>query len=161
DKPDHPAYVHHPHAVVLTCADSTVAAEVVTASPRGDLYKVCNVGNVVPTDPGERSVDAALDFAVNQLGVSSVVVCGHSGCDAMTALLGGLQNGSDAATTPAGRWLDYADDSLNAYQDHHPTRLSAESLGFAGVDQLGLVNVAIQTQRLARHPILEGPVAAG
>ena len=80
-----------PHAVFLTCADARIMPDVITASGPGDLYTVRNVGNLVPTDPGDRSVDAALDFAINQLEVSSVVVCGHSSCGAMTALLLGNQ----------------------------------------------------------------------
>jgi carbonic anhydrase len=67
----------NPDAVFLSCADSRILPDVITASRPGDLDIVCNVGTVVPTDSAERSVDAALDFAVNQLGVSSLVGEGH------------------------------------------------------------------------------------
>ncbi|MBI2696108.1 SulP family inorganic anion transporter [Mycobacterium nebraskense] len=149
---------HNPYALFLTCADSRILPNVITASGPGDLFTVRNLGNVVPTDPADRSVDAALDFAVNHLGVSSVVVCGHSSCAAMTALLEGAV---DQATTPMGHWLEYALDSLVAYQDHHPARRSAESNGFTEVDQLGIVNVAVQLERLTHHPILTTAVASG
>jgi carbonic anhydrase len=148
----------NPSAVFLTCADSRILPNVITASGPGDLYTVRNVGNLVPTDPAEQSVDAALDFAINQLGVSSVVVCGHSSCGAMTAL---LENVIDQEATPMGRWLAHAHDSLAAYQDRHPVRISAESSGFNEVDQLGIVNVSIQVERLTRHPTLAGPVDSG
>ncbi|KLO44669.1 carbonic anhydrase [Mycobacterium nebraskense] len=148
---------HNPYALFLTCADSRILPNVITASGPGDLFTVGNLGNVVPTDPADRSVDAALDFAVNQLGVSSVVVCGHSSCGAMTTLL----QDTDQATTPMGHWLEYAHDSLVAYQDHHPARRSAESSGFTEVDQLGIVNVAVQVERLTHHPILATAVASG
>jgi carbonic anhydrase len=147
-----------PHAVFLTCADSRIIPDIITASGPGDLYIVRNVGNLVPTDPADRSVDAALDFAFNQLKASSVVVCGHSSCGAMAAL---LQDSTDQATTAMGQWLDHAHDSLAAYQDHHPARVSAESDGFNEVDQLSIVNVAIQVERLTRHPILAPAKAAG
>jgi carbonic anhydrase len=148
----------NPHTVLLTCADSRVPAAVIAAGAPGAPFTVRNVGNVVPTDPSERSVDAALDFAVNQLGASSVVVCGHSSCPSMAAL---LADSTDQPATPMRRWLDYAQDSLDAYRGGHPTRASAESQGFAGVDQLSLVNVAIQAERLARQPMLADAVASG
>jgi carbonic anhydrase len=149
---------HEPDTLFLTCGDSRVLPNFITASGPGELYTVRNVGNLVPTDPADGSVDAALDQAVNQFSVSSVVVCGHSSCGAMKAL---LQDVTDQPKTPMRRWLDNARESLVAYQDHHPARVSAESCGFNEVDQLGLVNVAVQVDRLTRHPILAAAVASG
>lgn len=146
----------HPYAVFLTCSDARILPNVITASGPGDLFIVRNVGNLVPTDPADRSVDAALDFAVNQLGVSSVVVCGHSSCGAMTALL----RDTGRVTTPMAHWLEYAHDSLVAYRNHHPARRSGDARGFSEVDQLGIVNVAVQVERLTRHPILAAAVAS-
>ena len=148
----------NPRAVLLTCADSRVPSAVIAAGAPGAPFTVRNVGNVVPTDPSEGSVDAALDFAINQLGASSVVVCGHSSCGAMTAL---LTASADGPVTPMRRWLGYAQDSLDAYRGDHPTRVSAAAQGFGGVDQLSLVNVAIQTERLARQSTLADAVASG
>jgi carbonic anhydrase len=148
-----------PHAVFLTCADARIAPDIITASGPGGLYTVRNVGNLVPADPADHSVDAALDFAFNQLRVSSVVVCGHSSCGAMTALLEDTQNTGDQAAL--SQWLENARDSLVAYHDHHPARVSAESNGFSEVDQLSIVNVAVQVERLTRHPILTPAMASG
>ncbi|MCV7077840.1 SulP family inorganic anion transporter [Mycobacterium szulgai] len=144
----------NPDTVFLTCADSRILPDVITASRPGDLYIVRNVGNLVPIDPGESSVDAALDFAVNQLGVTSVVVCGHSSCRAMKALLD-----NTARLGPMSRWLEHAGDSLTAYLDHHPALESAN--GFSEVDRLAIVNVAVQVERLARNKILVPAVASG
>ena len=148
----------NPDAMFLTCADARIPPDVITASGPGDLYTVRNVGNLVAKGSADGSVDAALDFAVNQLGVSSVVVCGHSSCGAMTAL---LEYTTDQATTPMGRWLGHAHDSLAAYQNRHPARSSAESSGFNDVDQLGIVNVAMQVRWLTRHQMLASAVASG
>ncbi|WP_421841680.1 SulP family inorganic anion transporter [Mycobacterium sp.] len=124
-----------PYALFLTCADSRILPHVITASGPGDLYTVRNFGNLVPNNPADASVDAAIDFAVNQLGVSSIVVCGHSSCGAMTTLLGDAK----PAATPIDRWLENARDSLRAHQNHHPARRSAESSGFNDVDQLSIL----------------------
>lgn len=153
-----------PDALFLTCADSRIMPDVITASGPGELYVVRNVGNLVPTDSADGSVDAALDVAFNQLGVSSVVVCGHSSCGAMEALLAGLSGLSgfpDQPSTAMSHWLEHARDSLAAFQDHHPARASAQADGLSEADQLSVVNVAVQMERLARNPILAPAKAAG
>jgi carbonic anhydrase len=147
-----------PGAVFLTCSDSRIMPNVITASGPGDLYVVRNVGNLVPADTADRSVDAALEVAFNRMGVTSVVVCGHSSCAAMTALLSG---DADRANTALDHWLENARESLAAFQDHHPARLSAESDGLGEADQLGIVNVVVQMERLTRNPILAAAKASG
>jgi carbonic anhydrase len=147
-----------PDAVFLTCSDSRIMPNLITASGPGDLYVVRNVGNLVPAAAADRSVDAALDVAFNRMGVTSVVVCGHSSCAAMSAL---LEAGTDQATTALGSWLEHARDSLAAFQDDHPARSSAKSDGLGDADQLAIVNVVIQMERLARNPILAAAKASG
>lgn len=93
----------NPDALFLTCADSRILPNVITASRPGDLFTVRNVGNLVVNDGTDESMDAALDFAASKLGVSSVV-CGHSSCGAMTALI----DNDDEAPNPVSHWLAHA-----------------------------------------------------
>src|SRR3954462_9747687 len=78
-----------PHTLFITCADSRVLAELITQSNPGDLFVVKNIGNIVsPPDPeGHNSTGAAIEFGVEVLGVSDIVVCGHSQCGAIQALM--------------------------------------------------------------------------
>jgi len=72
-----------------------------------------------------------------------------------------LRNAPGDDETPMGRWLEQAHESLAAYREHHPARASAQSNGFGEVEQLAIVNVAVQVERLARHQILAPAVASG
>ncbi|MGH3953889.1 MAG: carbonic anhydrase [Mycobacterium sp.] len=148
----------HPDALYLACSDGPAVPDTANTDISGERFTVRNVGNVVPTDPADASVDAALDFAVNQLRVRSIVVCGHSHCGAMKTL---LSESIDAPTSPVCRWLDYARETLVAYRDYHVARVSAAASGLENADQLAVVNVAIQVDRLVRHPILVAATISG
>jgi carbonic anhydrase len=81
----------NPHTLFITCSDSRVLAELITQSKPGDLFVVKNIGNIVPPSAvtgTTNSTAAAIEFAVETIRVSDIVVCGHSQCGAMTALLG-------------------------------------------------------------------------
>jgi carbonic anhydrase len=79
-----------PHTLFITCSDSRILAELITQSQPGDLFVVKNIGNIVPRSDATGSTNstaAAIEFAVSNLGVADIVVCGHSQCGAMQALV--------------------------------------------------------------------------
>ena len=77
-----------PEAMLITCADSRIEPGRITNTKPGELFIVRNVGNIVPvygeTDP---HVSAAVEYAVDVLNVRHIIICGHTHCGAMDALL--------------------------------------------------------------------------
>ncbi|MFC9363683.1 SulP family inorganic anion transporter [Rhodococcus sp. NPDC057014] len=150
-----------PDSLFLTCSDSRIVPNVITSSGPGDLFTVRNVGNLVPTGKQDMSVEAGLAFALDELEVSSVIVCGHSGCGAMKAVLAEAQADTDGSEGAVEQWLTFARPSRTAFLGGHPVARAAAELGFDEVDQLGMVNVAVQVQTLGRHPLVGAAAAEG
>ena len=93
-----------PSALFIGCSDSRVIPELLTNAAPGELFVVRNVANIVPArEAQDRSIAAAIEFAVGQLGVHEVIVCGHDGCGGVQAVLDGLP-GIDPDSELAG-WL--------------------------------------------------------
>jgi carbonic anhydrase len=76
-----------PETLFITCSDSRVDPNRITDSEPGELFIVRNVGNIVPHPSLPGGTSAAIEYAVEVLEVSNIVVCGHTHCGAMQALL--------------------------------------------------------------------------
>jgi carbonic anhydrase len=88
-----------PQALFITCSDSRVVPALITGARPGDLFELRTAGGIVPPyDPARRSGEmATIEYAVEILGVADIVVCGHSHCGAVGALV----RGEDLAAVPA------------------------------------------------------------
>ncbi|MFL6427483.1 MAG: carbonic anhydrase [Acidobacteriaceae bacterium] len=82
------AHGQEPEALFITCSDSRVMPEMITQCAPGQLLCCRNAGNLVPP-PEETSsgVAATVEYAVRMLRVPNIIVCGHSDCGEMRALL--------------------------------------------------------------------------
>lgn len=74
----------HPNVVVLACSDSRVAPELVFDKSLGDLFVVRSAGNVA-----DAIGVGSIEYAVEHLGSSVLVVLGHTKCGAVTAACSG------------------------------------------------------------------------
>jgi carbonic anhydrase len=93
-----------PEALFISCSDSRVVPSLITGAEPGQLFELRTAGNIVPAYRlGHPTGEAAtVEFAIEVLGVSDVVVCGHSHCGAVGALV----RGDDLAASPAtADWL--------------------------------------------------------
>ncbi len=151
-----------PSQLFITCADSRLVTSMITASGPGDLFTVRNIGNLVPppdSEAGDHSVGAAIEYAVDVLGVESITICGHSGCGAMNALLGSRPDGPETALW---RWLRHGLPSLERMSSR--TRAWARISGRLpadAVEQLCLTNVVQQLDHLRAHTSVSRRLAEG
>ncbi len=78
-----------PETLFITCCDSRVVPTLITNAAPGELFIIRNVGNIVPSaDKGPLGgVSAAIQYAVEVLDVGNVIVCGHTNCGAIDAIL--------------------------------------------------------------------------
>jgi carbonic anhydrase len=148
-----------PDALFIACSDSRVMPSLVMSAHPGDLFMMRNVGNLIPpatTDgnsTGDVSEASAIEYAVLVLKISAIIVCGHSECGAMKAVL--AQGGRPDAPN-LNKWLQHA----------HPTtvRLKQESsldVGLKPHDRVSQINVLLQLEHLASYPIVRERVASG
>src|SRR5256714_6598787 len=104
-----------PDALYIACSDSRVQANVFASTEPGDLFVVRNPGNLVsPAGPDGKSISdeseaAAIEFALDVLEGRDIIVCGHSGCGAMSALAAGRGN---VRSPPLRPWVRHRGDAL-------------------------------------------------
>ena len=132
-------------------------AELVTQSQPGDLFVVKNVGNIAPpavVSGSTNSTAAAIEFAVHVLSVDDIVVCGHTQCGAMTALLNGLP---DATATPQTEaWLEVAAPVRKIVQ-RDSRHLDASARETAAAEE----NVLLALENLRGYPAVTDRLNAG
>lgn len=144
-----------PHTLMIACADSRVDVESIVSAGPGELFTTRNVGNMVPSY-GEMlgGVSAVIEYAVTALKVQHIVVCGHSDCGAMKAL---LDPSSTEAMPTVRTWLRNGHAALHVAQ-------SQEQPGEPFLERLQRLteeNVLMQMAHLKTHPSVAGAMARG
>ncbi|GAA0457774.1 carbonic anhydrase [Streptomyces stramineus] len=78
-----------PEVLFITCSDSRVVPTLFTGTRPGDLFELRTAGNIVPAYSTEHPSGemATVEYAVQVLGVRDIIVCGHSHCGAVGALV--------------------------------------------------------------------------
>ncbi|MFF4269736.1 carbonic anhydrase [Streptomyces sp. NPDC001536] len=131
-----------PQVLFITCSDSRVVPALITGAGPGELFELRTAGNIVPpyTSQHPTSEAATIEYAVEVLGVSDIVVCGHSHCGAVGALV----RGDDLTAVPAVRdWLTHA--------APRPTGAPEDPAVAEGVQS----HVLTQLLRLRSYPFIE------
>jgi carbonic anhydrase len=148
-----------PDALFIACSDSRVAPNLFASTDPGDLFVIRNVGNLIAPagsdglSTREASEAAAIEFALCNLAVTDIIVCGHSECGAMRALL----NGRDAVEPFHLRsWLRHGEAALEKLE-----RNTGADPSLARHNQLSQLNVLSQIDHLKTYPLVRERVQAG
>lgn len=131
----------HPFAVIIGCSDSRVPPELLFDQGFGDLFVVRVAGNVIDT-----TVTASVEYAIDHLDTSLIVVLGHTGCGAVTATL-------DHLTSAEGEPAEVV--SLLYRIEPAFSQTTAELPREQRIDQAIAQNVRRSVRRLSRVPDLQ------
>ncbi|RZU23991.1 carbonic anhydrase [Streptomyces sp. BK239] len=137
-----------PQVLFITCSDSRVVPALITGARPGELFELRTAGNIVPPYASEHptSEAATIEYAVEVLGVSDIVVCGHSHCGAVGALV----RGDDLTAVPAVReWLTRT--------EPRPTGAVEDPCVAEGVQN----HILAQVLRLRSYPFIDKKLSAG
>lgn len=143
-----------PIALFITCSDSRLHPNLFTQTDPGDLFLLRNAGNIVPPYGVSNSGEAAtIEYAVSVLGVKNIIICGHSRCGAMAALL----NADNYKDYPAvNSWFLNAEATRRIVQHKHSQRNTAKQELNAAQE-----NVLVQLSNLRTHPCVAARLAVG
>ena len=145
-----------PHTLFIACADSRVVPELITQTRPGEMFVCRNIGNIVPAY-GEMlgGISAVVEYACTALEVSDIIVCGHSDCGAMKALV--APDDPKLAQMPTVRsWLRNAEAARSVVDATQPGLEPADRLQ-AVIEQ----NVRTQLGHLGTHPSVAARLATG
>lgn len=149
------ATAQNPRAMFITCADSRIVPELITQSSPGDLFVTRNVGNVVPPyGQMNGGVSTAIEYAVLALGVRHIIICGHSDCGAMKAVL--HPESLESMPTVKG-WLRHAEVARTVVEQN----FAHCDCGQEHLELLTEENVIAQLNHLLTHPSVAARVASG
>jgi carbonic anhydrase len=140
----------HPTTLFIGCSDSRIVPYLLTGAGPGELFLVRNVGAFVPPhdqSQGFHGTAAAIEFAVLNLNVQRIVVCGHSHCGAVRALYGDVPAGA----TNLRAWLELGREATLPVADPGPDALRR-------TEQRAIV---LQLERLMDYPMVRERVEAG
>ena len=92
----------NPASMIISCCDSRCSPEQIFDCSPGEIFVVRNVANLVTAygDGGDEGISAALEFAIEGLGVSHIIVLGHSRCGGVSAFRGRLMTEMGIESSP-------------------------------------------------------------
>ncbi len=144
----------HPIAMFFTCADSRILPAMLLQTGPGEVFTERTPGNIVPKYSDHvGGVTASMEYAIMVLHVPLIIICGHTDCGVMKAL---LQPEQTAGMPALQSWMRH---SLGA-REH----LLRDNPGSSKAEQLRLIteyNVLTQMENLRTHPAVEARLVSG
>lgn len=137
------SHYHHPTILWFGCVDARVCPErIVQASP-GELLVCRNMANQFSLD--EFSQLAILEFAITQLKIKKIIVCGHTQCAGIKSVL------TDSQTGTCAQWLK----PIAQLREEHASELAKFATENEQWDHLVKLNVLKQISVIQETDIVK------
>jgi carbonic anhydrase len=135
-----------PHTLFIACSDSRIIPSQITSSDPGELFIIRNVGNVIPTyeENIQHSEAAALEFALTQLNIHDIVICGHTNCGAIKA---SCSSSNNSLQPELQQWINKIRTQLHLKENKN-------------LDDFAMDNVLNQVNNLKQYPIVKAKLAS-
>ncbi len=146
-----------PKVLFIACSDSRVDPTLITNSEPGSLFVLRNIGNFVPPfspDNDYHATAAGIEYAVSILGVTDIIVCGHSHCGAIESL---YQDMDSINLLHVKRWLDLGSEAKKYVEN-------SLDVGDSQREKLKLtekVSIIFQMKNLLTYPEVKNRVDEG
>ncbi|MDA3809136.1 MAG: carbonic anhydrase [Spirochaetaceae bacterium] len=127
------AEVQNPEYLWIGCIDSRVPPDQILNMPPGNILVHRNIANLIKTD--DPNCMSVVQFAIVELKVKHIIICGHSDCGGIKAAVENNQDGS------LGQWLLPVRNFLKTYGDK--------------LESLSIANVEKQVQNLCESTIVQ------
>jgi len=138
----------HPKVLWVGCSDSRVVPEFTVNANAGDLFVTRNIANIIPpSKAGDSCTSSVLEYAVLHLNVEHIIICGHTGCGGINAVVSGPPQ-----NTKIEEWLQHAQPAKETAQ-----KCCNESLVINTIKE----NILLQSKNLCTFDYIEKRVADG
>lgn len=143
-----------PSVLFITCGDSRIVPDLMMQTKPGELFILRNAGNIIPSySENSGGVTATIEYAVVALNIPNIVVCGHSNCGAMNAILHPEQlHGMERVN----QWLRHSDAAARVVTENYTELCDSERL-----EILAKENVIAQIENLKTHAPVASRLARG
>lgn len=144
----------NPLALFITCSDSRVLPHRITQTQPGDLFEIRNAGNIVPPHGAPVGGECAtIEYSLDVLGIKHIIVCGHSQCGAMKAM---LQETPLEQLPAAKAWFSHAEATKRIVKQKY-NGLEFNELWTLATQE----NVLVQMNHISTHPCVAARLASG
>jgi carbonic anhydrase len=136
-----------PKILWIGCSDSRVNPERITGAVPGELFVQRNIGNIVPLQ--DWNFTTVLEFALLNLKVEHIIICGHSDCGAIKAL-----DNDESGDYYISVWLNHAIEAKNRVDAQIRKPETPEEIR-ERYRLIELENIRLQMEHLKAHPLVK------
>ncbi|MBA2749201.1 MAG: carbonic anhydrase, partial [Tatlockia sp.] len=145
----------HPRVLFITCSDSRIDPNLITQSEPGEMFIIRNAGNIIPAYGAANGGEgAAVEYAVQALGIREIIVCGHSHCGAMKGLLKLDKLAEDMPLVY--QWLKHTEATRRTVKENYQ-HYEGEQLLQVTIEE----NVLTQIENLRTYPSIHSKLHKG